>query len=250
MILPLAWLVRVQDTEQHREWLDRVANDLLKNQTGSGAIQEELGVGRGMYGPPSSNRDHGAHEAPVIFANGDPVADMLYTNNFAFFSLNEAAHATGSERYADAVDRLGAFLVRVQAKSTEVTDLDGAWLRAFHFGRWEYWASSADANWGPWSTLAGWTQSWIIATQTLTLQNQSYWELTRSSRISERMPQAADLLVDHDRSVVLLRSPVEQCRAQPSAPTAAAASGPTAPCDAGAARRSSSAAGARNTGRL
>ncbi len=32
MILPLAWLVRVEDSEQHRAWLNHVCNDLLKYQ--------------------------------------------------------------------------------------------------------------------------------------------------------------------------------------------------------------------------
>ena len=92
MILPLAWLVRVEDTEEHRSWLNRVCDDLLSNQVASGAIREELGSNdKGKYGAPASNKDYGTNEAPLIHTNGDPVADMLYTSNFAFFSLNEAA---------------------------------------------------------------------------------------------------------------------------------------------------------------
>jgi hypothetical protein len=42
MILPLAWLVRVEDTPQHREWLELVCDDLLVNQVACGALREAL----------------------------------------------------------------------------------------------------------------------------------------------------------------------------------------------------------------
>jgi hypothetical protein len=41
MLLPLAWLVRVEDTPEHREWLRKIANDLLASQDKCGAIREE-----------------------------------------------------------------------------------------------------------------------------------------------------------------------------------------------------------------
>ena len=42
MLLPLAWLVRVRDTPQHREWLSKIADDLLRSQQPSGAIREQI----------------------------------------------------------------------------------------------------------------------------------------------------------------------------------------------------------------
>lgn len=33
---------------------------------------------------------------------------------------------------------------------------DGAWLRAFDYGRWEYFGSSADIGWGPYCAETGW----------------------------------------------------------------------------------------------
>ncbi|WP_228691607.1 hypothetical protein [Lunatimonas sp.] len=186
MILPLAWLVRVDDTPEHREWLDRIVRKLLENQVSSGAIREELGgEGKGRYGRTKSNEEYGLHEAPLIFANGDPIADMLYTSNFAFFSLNEAAHATGNREYFAALEKLSDFLTRIQVKSDRFPDLDGAWFRAFDYERWEFWASNADVGWGAWGTLTGWTQSWIVATQVLVLQKQSYWELTSDSQVKQ-----------------------------------------------------------------
>jgi hypothetical protein len=195
MVLPLAWLVRIEDTAEHRKWLDVLVSKLLENQVESGAIREELGdEGKGRYGRTKSNADYGKHEAPLIFTNGDPIADMLYTSNFAFFSLNEAAHATGNKKYAAAVAKLSDFLTRIQVKSDRYRDLDGAWFRAFEYKRWEYWGSNADAGWGVWGTLSGWTQSWIVATQVLTEQNKSFWELTKKTEVKNYMQQTVDLM--------------------------------------------------------
>lgn len=134
MILPLAWLVRVKDTPEHREWLDRVVSRLLENQQASGAIREELGnSSTGTFGKAKSNKEYGVTEAPLISHNGDPVADMLYTSNFAFFSLNEAARATGNSQYKKAVEKLSDFLIRIQVKSDRYAHLDGAWYRAFDY---------------------------------------------------------------------------------------------------------------------
>lgn len=193
MILPLAWLVRVDDTPEHREWLDTVVQRLLANQDSCGAIREELGgEGLGMFGTMKSNADYGVTEAPLIFENGDPVADMLYTTNFGFFALNEAAHATGSPQYREAVDKISDFLIRIQSRSEKHPDLDGAWMRAFDYRDWDYWASNADSGWGVWSTLTGWIQSWIVATQSLVEKNQSYWDITGS--LSPEIPADSPLV--------------------------------------------------------
>ena len=197
MILPLAWLVRIEDTPEHREWLDRIVSKLLENQMDNGAIREELGgEGKGRYGRTKSNAEYGLHEAPLIFENGDPIADMLYTSNFAFFSLNEAAHATGNPKYEEALIKLSDFLTRIQVKSDRFEDLDGAWFRAFDYGRWEFWASNADVGWGAWGTLSGWTQSWIVATQVLVLQDKSYWELTANSAVSQHFSKTYNLMFE------------------------------------------------------
>ncbi len=191
MILPLAWLVRVDDTPPHRQWLDKVAGKLLENQDECGAIREELGGdGLGLFGKATSNRDYGVREAPLISKNGDPVADMLYTCNFAFFALNEALHATGDSRYKEAVGRLGDFLVKIQAESETHPDIDGAWMRAFDYQRWDYWASNADHGWGAWSTLSGWIQSWIVGTLALVDRDTSFWEMTSGYDVTPHMESA------------------------------------------------------------
>ena len=87
----------------------------------------------------------------------------------------------------EAVKKLSDFLTRIQVKSERHKDVNGAWFRAFDYGRWDYWASNADAGWGAWATLTGWIQSWIVSTQVLVERNQSYWELTRKSKVNEHM---------------------------------------------------------------
>ncbi len=195
MILPLAWLVRVDNTPLHRKWLNEMVTDLLKYQAPCGAIPEELGpLANGLYPPPKSNPAYGTKEAPLIFKNGEPVADMLYTDNFAFFALNEAAHATKNKKYMAATRKLADFLIRIQVRSTKFKDLDGGWFRAFDYGLWDYWASNSDAGWGAWSTNTGWIQSWIICTDILLEEHQSFWSLTGDSRIGDVMPQTVKVM--------------------------------------------------------
>ena len=178
MLLPLAWLYRVSPTEEHKAWIDTIVADIAKNQVECGAIREELGdPSKGNYGAEKRNSDYGNGEAPLIFRNGDPVADMLYTSNFAVFALNEAACATGDPQIRKMADSLGDFLVRIQARSEEHKSVDGAWFRAFNYRDWDYWASNADAGWGAQSTLTGWIQSWIITTLALMEEGTSYWDI-------------------------------------------------------------------------
>lgn len=181
MLLPLSFLVRVDDVPEHRRWLRMVAEDLLVFQDGCGAIREELGVvDRGSYGAPKTNEAYGTAEAPLIQENGDPLCDLLYTTNFAFMGLHEAAAATGDSFYKEAEDRLAEFLCRIQVTSDTRPELDGAWFRAFDFGRWDYWASNADLGWGAWSIESGWTQGWIAAVLALRQMNACFWDVTKT----------------------------------------------------------------------
>jgi hypothetical protein len=181
-LLPLAWLVRAQDTPEHRRWLRTIAQDLVALQAPSGAIRET--IGSGGYGT-VSNAEYGTGETSLIQTNGDPVSDMLYTCNFALIGLHEAAAATGDAFYAEAEEKLAKFLCRIQVRSEKHPELDGAWYRAFNFRNWEYWASGADWEWGPWCTETGWTQPWIAGTLALRRIKTSLWDLTKQSRISD-----------------------------------------------------------------
>jgi hypothetical protein len=190
-------LVRIDDNPQHKKWLDFMIGELLKYQQPCGAIREDLGqTGKGLAAGPKSNKAYGKSETPLIAKDGDPVSDMLYTCNFAFFALNEAAHATGSNKYAKATGKLSDFLTRIQIKSDRHSYLDGGWFRAFDYKLWDYWASNADIGWGAWCTEVGWTQSWIVATQVLKENDTCYWELTKKSSVDQYMDQSVELMLN------------------------------------------------------
>lgn len=176
LLLPLAWLVRVEDTPEHRQWLRTVGGDLAAVQDASGAIRETLGAGgHGVR----SNAAYGTSETSLIQTDGDPISDQLYSCNFALIGLHEAAAATGEPLYGQMEDKLAGFLCRIQIRSERHPELDGAWYRAFDFRRWEFWASNADWEWGPLCTETGWAQPWIAGTLALRQRNTSLWDLVQ-----------------------------------------------------------------------
>ena len=200
MLLPLAWMVRVEDTPEHREWLRRIATDMLASQDESGAIREELGpTGHGDFPPPKTNEVYGTDEAPLIQENGDPVADLLYTTNFAFLGLDEAAAATGDSLYGKAADNLAGFLCRIQGRSEVRPELDGLWFRAFDYHRWEYWGSSADWGYGPLGVETGWGQSWITSVLGMRQMKTSFWQLTRGSGIKQHMNALLPVMLPREK---------------------------------------------------
>lgn len=196
MLLPLAWLVRVEDTAEHREWLKRMAKELLASQDESGALREEIGAAtESKYGPPKSNERYGTGEASLIQQNGDPACDLLYTTNFAFLGLHEAAATTGDPVYLRAETKLAEFLCRIQANSSVHPELNGAWFRAFDYKLWDYWASNSDWGWGVWSTETGWTQAWITAVLAMRCMKTSLWDLTAKSQIARHMDKLAPVML-------------------------------------------------------
>jgi hypothetical protein len=185
MILPLSWLVRVEDTAENREMLFTLINDFLKLQDKSGAIREELGeIKMGRYPPPQSNKAYGTTEASLIAQNGDPVSDLLYTTNFAFLGMHEAAYATKDPKIIQATDKLAEFLCRIQVESKGHPELDGGWMRSFDYERFEHWGSNADHGWGAWAIETGWTQGWITSILALRELDTSIWDLTKDSKIA------------------------------------------------------------------
>ena len=96
--------------------------------------------------------------------------------------------------YRDAVQRLADFIVRIQVDSEDHPDIDGAWFRAFDFGRWDYWAENADMGWGAWSTLTGWSQSWIVGTLALMEKGSCFWDETRDMDMEKDFNEALWML--------------------------------------------------------
>ena len=181
MLLPLAWLIRVDDRLEHREWLRQIKEYVLGAQHASGAIRQRV------VRETTANEQYGTGECALIQANGDPATDLLYATNFAFIGLHEAAAATGDCDLKKAEDLLADFLVRVQIRSEARPELDGGWYRGFDFQRWNYWGSDGDVGWGVWCVETGWTVGWIGSTFALRQMGTSLWELTRNSRIHQYM---------------------------------------------------------------
>jgi len=103
-----------------------MTGELLRGQYACGAIREEIGEpGKGGCPPPASNEAYGTAEAPLIQTNADTASDMLYTCNFAFSALHEAATTLKDPRIKAAEDKLAAFLCRIQIQSESHPELHG-----------------------------------------------------------------------------------------------------------------------------
>ncbi len=206
MLLPLAWLVRVEDTPQHRSWLYQMLEDMDQDPL-TGTIPERIEDGKnnfgvGHYKLPKTNEEYGATESPIIQTDGDAGSDLLYAVNFAFLGLHEAAASTGDPLFKEAEDKLAEFLIRIQVKSALHPELDGGWFRGFDFNRWEYWASNGDAGWGAWSIESGWSQSWITMVLSLRSLGTSYWDFTHQHDMKKYFDDTI-LMFFKDASIVI-----------------------------------------------
>lgn len=113
--------------------------------------------------------------------------DQLYTTPFAFWGLHEAYAATGDTSIKAAEDKLAEYLCRIQIRSNKYPYLNGAWFRAFDYGRWDYWSASGDIGWGAWCVESGWGTAWTAALLALRTQDTSFWDFTQSSTIGSHM---------------------------------------------------------------
>ncbi len=192
MILPLAWLLRLEPTEEHEGWLARMVNDMLAHtDRKTGALADAFGnpgEGHGLYGPFTENSQYGCHEAPVIQNNGDPCSDSLYTASFAMVTLleaREAARATDCSALLDLCDEhlrlLSDYHVRIQQVSEKKPTYNGIWFRGFDFRKWETYGSDGDAGWGVFCIETGWSQAWISASLSLQELGTNVWDYTRTT---------------------------------------------------------------------
>ncbi|MCL2306088.1 MAG: hypothetical protein FWC43_12160 [Planctomycetaceae bacterium] len=201
MLLVCSWLIRVEDTPEHRRWLKFYADKLAELQDGeTGAIREQvIGYPHLQFRIPQSNAEYGTSESGLAAQDGDPVTDQLYSTNFALFGLNEAYHATGDVQYRQMRDRLAEFLIRIQVKSESHPELDGGWFRAFDYEKWEYWGANADAGWGAWSIEVGWTQAWIPTSLALCELETSLWDLSRNSRVNRHFQRVLNEMIPEEK---------------------------------------------------
>ena len=173
ILLPYAMLVEVDDTPEHREWLDKVVKFFIGKLNEYFTVPEVMGkIELGHYPSPSCNADHGRGEAALVQFNGDPACDLLYSVNYGFIGLHEAYMATGNAEYKAALDGMADFFCRIQATSLDQPYIDGAWLRGFDYNLWEFFGSASDAGWGPWCVETGWTNAWIAAALALRQLNR------------------------------------------------------------------------------
>ncbi|WP_249315475.1 hypothetical protein [Bacillus sp. FJAT-49711] len=157
LILPLSYLYWVTKDPIHKDWLYRVTHDLKQFKHSSGAYLEwdsdykasmRNGVGEG--------------ESSLVSKNGDPVVDLLYSNNWLPMAFIQAYWITGDTLFKELWKDISRFLVSAQLNS-EVSTINGAWARAYDVNKKEVIGSPADMGWGPWAIESGWTVAEISA---------------------------------------------------------------------------------------
>ncbi|MDF2685730.1 MAG: hypothetical protein K0S55_911, partial [Clostridia bacterium] len=156
LVLPLACLYYYTKSELHKEWLYRVVGDLQKMKHKSGAYLEW-------------DSDYSANlsltkytECSLLTKNGDPVVDMLYSNNWLPLGFTFAFLVTGDEHFYKLFRENAEFMIKSQINSGN-KDINGAWARGFDVDLMEIFGLPNDVGWGPSSIESGWTVAEIIS---------------------------------------------------------------------------------------
>lgn len=155
LVLPLALLYEYTGEREHYEWLCRVVKDLEKVKHRSGGYAEwDTG-----YKAVCSRNDKG--ECALLAQNGDPVADLLYSNNWLPLGFAYAYMVTKEEYFYKKWEEIATFLLRCQIQSDDML-LDGAWTRAIDMERMEIYGVPHDVGWAPCCIETGWTVAEIL----------------------------------------------------------------------------------------
>ena len=155
LVFPLAALYEATGKAEHREWLYRVVTDLARLQHASGGYREwDTG-----YTANCSRRENG--ECALLAENGDPVVDLLYSNNWLPLGFAYAYHVTGDRLFYTKWLEIAGFMLRAQIHSDEA-QMDGAWARAFDLSRDEIHGVPHDVGWAPCCIESGWTVAEIL----------------------------------------------------------------------------------------
>jgi len=155
LILPLAVLYGITKNPEHYEWLMRVVCDLEGHRHKSGGYAEWDTDYKA-----ACSRNHKG-ECALLASNGDPVADLLYSNNWLPLGFAYAYMATGDERFYNLWCSVASFIISAQIHSDDKL-LDGAWTRAFDMDAGEICGMPHDAGWGPYCIESGWTVGEIL----------------------------------------------------------------------------------------
>lgn len=156
LLLPLSWLYYATGKEEDKQWLYTVLHDLEKMHHPSGAYLEW----DSDYSAACSKQEDG--ECSLLSRNGDPVADLLYSNNWVPLGLMQAYFVTGDTVFYDKFLEHSKFISRAQIHSGDA-QIDGAWARGFDTELMEVYGLPNDIGWGPWAIESGWTVAEITA---------------------------------------------------------------------------------------
>ena len=155
LLLALAVLYHTTKKTEHYKWLCRVTSYLDEHRHKCGAIPEwDTGY------KAKCSRNH-TGECALLANNGDPVVDLLYSNNWLSLGYAYAYLATGEERFYKAWCDISSFLLSTQIHSKDKL-LDGAWTRAFDIENHESHGVPHDIGWAPCCIESGWTVAEIL----------------------------------------------------------------------------------------
>ncbi len=155
MIFPLSCLYDVTGEALHLRWLLQIEEDLQRFRVENGGYREwdtdyKAAFSRGV-----------GSECSLLAENGDPVIDLLYSNNWLPLGFAHAYRVTGDKRFLSDFKGVANMLMQAQLKSNE-PHLDGAWTRAYDYSRNEPYGVPHDAGWGPCCMESGWINGEIL----------------------------------------------------------------------------------------
>ena len=155
LVLPLALLYEYSGKAEHLEWLMGVAKNLEQVRHPSGGYAEwDTGY------TAACSRNHRG-ECALLANNGDPVADLLYSNNWLPLGFAYAYMVTGDAYFCELWRGIATFMVRAQVHSAD-PKLDGVWTRAMDMNRMEPYGVPHDVGWAPCCVESGWTVGEIL----------------------------------------------------------------------------------------
>jgi len=156
LILPLSWLYWCTNKNEHKDWLYKVTKDMQQFKHTSGAYCEwDEGYKASM------RNDVGEGECSLLSNNGDPIVDLLYSNNWLPMGFIQAYFVTGDVYFKNLWEQNVMFMINAQIISKN-NQINGSWARGFDVELKEVYGSSADIGWGPWAIESGWTVAEIV----------------------------------------------------------------------------------------
>ena len=155
LLLPLSILFEVTGKPEYKKWLETVLENLaLRRHARGGYAEWDTGY------QAKCARNH-TGECALLANNGDPVADLLYSNNWLPLAFAHAYLVTGEEKFHTLWCGIASFLLSCQIHSEDPL-LDGAWARAFDMKHGEPHGVPHDVGWAPCCVETGWTMGQIL----------------------------------------------------------------------------------------